>query len=633
MMSCDIGSSSGKDPRTTSATIPTNNPKFSVVPVSDTIIAPILPSNTAKQNSISYMQYHNAINPYDIYKYQNNTAYATTTELNHASSLTSSSSLSTYGSQIGFEQQLPLQPPQQLAQPPSPQQQQQQIQESAYQPMYPYVDSQENNYVQPYPFKDNIPFKLNIFNNQNAPIQIQHHEQLSNNFNSQNHIQHVIQKRSVISPVVVSSVGVKDNQVSTPPTSPSVYQNNSFYSQQYHQLSTHNSVPTTSSTLTYEVEDQHNHDGFFNTDIFSIGDATTAAAAAAAATVASMSGPSILPNSHIKKFANSLAHPSVIIPNTPISEGDFENSPKYITTANNDTQSSKSPTVILESQLSPYNNMRRSISSSSVIKSNVIKKESYSDPTSPMDVNKALALATKAYSRHLNNADIYDEGSEHHDHDHDEFDDDYNSRHHSLPSTYHRKSGGSNNGNDVVNNPNIKNFRNVVYQLYSERKIKEIKLIEPHLKCFKNHCNIKFNNYFDYINHCYFENNKLNFVEFRSFRCPVRECPMNLIGYEKKANLRHHVVIEHFQRGQVMTKYQNYCNELTQIIYVCGHEDCGKGFYRRDSLTRHLKLVHQNHLSLFNQKKRQMSLVQNKADHIEEEYELGITPKRRKTGT
>ncbi|RLV96236.1 hypothetical protein JA1_000443 [Spathaspora sp. JA1] len=136
---------------------------------------------------------------------------------------------------------------------------------------------------------------------------------------------------------------------------------------------------------------------------------------------------------------------------------------------------------------------------------------------------------------------------------------------------------------------------------FTEEKIRQIKLAETDAKC-RNHCNSGFANYMQLIDHL--EEFKLSSFEYRGFKCPVHECPMSEIGYDKKADLRHHVVIDHFKKGKVIDECGQYSNELKNIIYVCSDEHCGKGFYRRDSLTRHIKLVHNGEPNVFNQKKK-----------------------------
>ncbi|KAK6462375.1 hypothetical protein DFJ63DRAFT_153613 [Scheffersomyces coipomensis] len=605
--------------------------------------------NGSMATASNYLSSNIAINPFDIYKQQ---AYMSS-DLSHAPSLTNSTSASSYNSQTDLYHNHThnhIHPPA---------------------PTIQYLENplQETVFAQPYPFKENIPFKLNMFQsqineNQQQQLQQLHNQQqqqeqyLSQNNLPPNHqIRHLVQKRPLISPVVVAqpvSASSQDNQVTTPPTSPILYNNQGGYYNHQSNVNTASQIHPHQNSFGLE-DNSHHNDSLFNTDIFSIGDATTAAAAAAAATVASFSGPSSSSivntnttnttnnNSNninsIKKYGNTMFHPSVIIPNTPISEGDLENSPRY-TTANKGTINSKSPTVVLESQIKPRLHHQQSTPTVYTTQKSSMsveyKHDSQSDPTSPMDVNTALALATKAYSKHLSNPNLYhnnngdDSTSEEYDDD-DEDEDDVNEhifnpqerpfspRHHSMPHDYklntilNHNQFAANAYHHLDGHFNIdtgKNFKQLVYQLFSQEQIRDIKLIEPRLKCFKNHCHTQFTNYNDFINHCYFENNNnLNFVEFRNFKCPVHECPMNLIGYEKKANLRHHVVLEHFQRGKVVDACEPYCDALQEIIYVCDHHDCGKGFYRKDSLTRHLKLVHENSSSLFNQKKRQSSIT------------------------
>ena len=67
---------------------------------------------------------------------------------------------------------------------------------------------------------------------------------------------------------------------------------------------------------------------------------------------------------------------------------------------------------------------------------------------------------------------------------------------------------------------------------------------------------------------------------------------MNMIGFDKRAELRHHVHSDHVTHGLVSIQYAKYSEEIKEFLFVCDEENCGKGFYRSDTLTRHIKLVH-----------------------------------------
>ena len=67
---------------------------------------------------------------------------------------------------------------------------------------------------------------------------------------------------------------------------------------------------------------------------------------------------------------------------------------------------------------------------------------------------------------------------------------------------------------------------------YSTRLLQRMRLSESDTKCRK-HCEVDFTNYLELINH--YEDNGLQMhLETRNFKCPVKECPMNIIGFDKE---------------------------------------------------------------------------------------------------
>ncbi|CAI5757353.1 unnamed protein product [Candida verbasci] len=123
---------------------------------------------------------------------------------------------------------------------------------------------------------------------------------------------------------------------------------------------------------------------------------------------------------------------------------------------------------------------------------------------------------------------------------------------------------------------------------YTKNTITQIKLCDSDLYC--DHCSIKFNDYLDLINHCN-EFQLMNLLDKRWNKCPVKECPLHLIGSRKKADMRHHVHQHHVVMGLIPKKYKKYETDIKELLFVCDY--CSKGFYRSDSLTRHVKLVHE----------------------------------------
>lgn len=116
------------------------------------------------------------------------------------------------------------------------------------------------------------------------------------------------------------------------------------------------------------------------------------------------------------------------------------------------------------------------------------------------------------------------------------------------------------------------------------------------------HCSHQYSDYHDMLSHQGKHGQVL--VPLRAHRCPVPECPMSVLGFEKRANLRHHVVADHFSKGYIRHDdggaARRVQSQLHLTIYICDQDKCGKAFYRRDSLTRHVRLVHSNARSLFN---------------------------------
>lgn len=123
---------------------------------------------------------------------------------------------------------------------------------------------------------------------------------------------------------------------------------------------------------------------------------------------------------------------------------------------------------------------------------------------------------------------------------------------------------------------------------FSEAEIKAIKLAEVEKTCF--HCDAKFENYRELLDH--YEQKSLFLKHPHQFACPVKSCPMNAIGFMRKVSLRQHVMLNHYTKGYLRSEFKEHANELRKVIYSCRYEQCKKGFNRKDSLTRHVRLVH-----------------------------------------
>ncbi|CAX44986.1 conserved hypothetical protein [Candida dubliniensis CD36] len=158
--------------------------------------------------------------------------------------------------------------------------------------------------------------------------------------------------------------------------------------------------------------------------------------------------------------------------------------------------------------------------------------------------------------------------------------------------------------NKLINNGHAEPMKRKLLSRFSSRLIQKLRLAESDMKCRK-HCNTRFGNYLELIDH--FEGHGLQrYLSSRTFICPVKECPMNMIGFDKRAELRHHVHSDHVTHGLVSIQYAKYSKEIKEFLFVCDEENCGKGFYRSDTLTRHIKLVHKREKHLTKRKRRQV---------------------------
>lgn len=88
--------------------------------------------------------------------------------------------------------------------------------------------------------------------------------------------------------------------------------------------------------------------------------------------------------------------------------------------------------------------------------------------------------------------------------------------------------------------------------------------------------------------------------------CPVADCPFSYLGFSKKGDLRIHVFNAHFKKKKGLkhhrpdTEGDHLKSELSNLLYICENHHCLRPFYRRDSLTRHMRLVHKVNPTNFN---------------------------------
>ena len=145
---------------------------------------------------------------------------------------------------------------------------------------------------------------------------------------------------------------------------------------------------------------------------------------------------------------------------------------------------------------------------------------------------------------------------------------------------------------NLVEEPHL-DFRALLQSQYSTKLTESLRLCASDIQC-NGHCTRLFNNYIEMVDH-YHENNIMHFIlKERHYRCPVKECPLHLVGTKNRADLRHHVHYEHIALGYVHEYFQAYNQQIREILFVCTKPECNKCFYRSDTLTRHLKLVHVN---------------------------------------
>lgn len=126
-------------------------------------------------------------------------------------------------------------------------------------------------------------------------------------------------------------------------------------------------------------------------------------------------------------------------------------------------------------------------------------------------------------------------------------------------------------------------------------------------KC--SHCTDTFTSLYEFVEH-------LDKYEIRRGHfCPVEDCPWSVIGLTRKAELRRHCVLQHFLRGKLKDLADQSIQsdsrlKMVKLLYSCNKSNCGKHFYRKDSLQRHQRLVHENKDSKFNRKWGKLGLGQ-----------------------
>lgn len=91
----------------------------------------------------------------------------------------------------------------------------------------------------------------------------------------------------------------------------------------------------------------------------------------------------------------------------------------------------------------------------------------------------------------------------------------------------------------------------------------------------------------------------------RYFQCPFKGCVWNILGLPRRAEVRRHCSSQHSTKIEFERCNENRLNATPTTNVekiICSHENCSRVFKRKDSLQRHIKLVHDNPHSRFNKR-------------------------------
>lgn len=92
----------------------------------------------------------------------------------------------------------------------------------------------------------------------------------------------------------------------------------------------------------------------------------------------------------------------------------------------------------------------------------------------------------------------------------------------------------------------------------------------------------------------------------RYHKCPIQDCPWSILGLPRKAEIRRHCAAQHGMNveedGEANTGY------TASYTFECKYDNCTRVFKRKDSYTRHEKLVHLNPTSRFNTRVKKTKL-------------------------
>lgn len=123
------------------------------------------------------------------------------------------------------------------------------------------------------------------------------------------------------------------------------------------------------------------------------------------------------------------------------------------------------------------------------------------------------------------------------------------------------------------------------------------------------HCPELFPTIFEYAKHL--DENEIE----REYKCPFKLCPWKILGLLRRPDLRRHCAIQH--KNEIPQELRTLLNlsETNFPILECKSRYCEKSFYRKDSYSRHVSMVHENRYSRFN---RRLERAQKECPHTDE---------------
>lgn len=149
----------------------------------------------------------------------------------------------------------------------------------------------------------------------------------------------------------------------------------------------------------------------------------------------------------------------------------------------------------------------------------------------------------------------------------------------------------SGNGWVDIHNNKIK-LEKILLDKFSKSEIEKISCETEDNAC--QVCHQKLHNYWEYVQHIDLHNRAIPDYHFKHVHfCPVDICPMTMIGFSKKRDLRHHIHNYHFYRSNIVEKYKPWETVMRELSYNCIWTGCASSFCRKDVLTRHIKLNHE----------------------------------------